>query len=44
VIGYLSLDMQVGLKKTQLTHEKFLVINDEDMYRVIEGEKAPWED
>lgn len=32
------------VEEDPVTHEKFVVINDEDMFCVIEGEKAPWED
>lgn len=32
------------IEEDPVTHEKFVVINDEDMFCVIEGEKAPWED
>lgn len=31
------------VEEDPVTHEKFVVINDTDMFCVIEGEKAPWE-
>jgi len=32
------------IEEDPVTHEKFVVINDTDMFCVIEGEKAPWEE